>query len=57
MDQFLAERVRGELAMWKPSSRFELWFARYKFLVWALPTFATIALSLVGLLMSFARHY
>ncbi len=57
MDNFLAERIHAELSMWKRSSRFELWFARHKFLVWAIPTFATIALSTVGLLMSSARQH
>lgn len=49
MIQFIEERIRAEIAMWKPKSRVELWYERNKFWVWAIG----IALSLLGLWAKF----
>ena len=44
MAQFIDERVRAELAMWKRKSRVELWYEENKFLVWAIGIVVSIAL-------------
>lgn len=40
---FIDERVRCELAMWKPKSALEEWYDRNKFLVWVVGTVLTVA--------------
>lgn len=49
MEQFIEERIRAELTMWKPKSRVELWYERNKFWVWAIG----IILSILGLWAKF----
>jgi hypothetical protein len=49
MTQFLDERVRAELAMWKPKSPVEGWYERNKFWMWVIG----IVLSIVGLWAKF----
>jgi hypothetical protein len=46
MAQFIEERVRAELAMWKPKSRVEFWYERNKFFVWAIGIVVSIVLGL-----------
>jgi hypothetical protein len=46
MEQFLDERIRSEIAMWKPKSSPEEWYERNKFWVWAIG----ILLAIAGLL-------
>lgn len=40
---FIDERVRCELAMWKPRSAAEEWYDRNKFWVWAIPIVVGVA--------------
>ena len=47
---FIEERIRAELAMWKPMSRAELWYEMNKFWVWAI---GIVVLILLGLLTAF----
>lgn len=50
MDRFIDELVRSELAMWVPKPRYEVWYERNKFMVWAigiLLVLAGIAVSLI----------
>ena len=49
MAEFIEERVRAELAMWKPKSRVELWYERNKFWVWVIG----IVVSILGLWAKF----
>jgi hypothetical protein len=53
MTQFIEERIRAELEMWKPKSRVELWYERNKFWVWAIGIFVTILVTILGLLAKF----
>ncbi len=46
MEQFLDERIRAELAMWKPKSRLEGWYERNKFWVWIIGILLSIAVGL-----------
>lgn len=48
MTQFIEERVRAELAMWKPKACVEIWYERNKFLVWAIGIVVTIILGLLA---------
>ena len=48
MAQFIEERVRAELAMWKPKSRIELWYERNKFWVWAIGIVVAFILALLA---------
>ena len=50
MENFLDERIRAEVAMWKPKSRLEAWYERNKFVVWVIGAVITIFLGLLGLL-------
>ena len=50
MDKFLDERIRAEIAMWKPKSRIEDWYEKNKFWVWAIGILLSILLGIVGLL-------
>ena len=43
MAQFLDERVRAEVAMWKPKSHVEIWYEGNKFWVWAIGLVLAIA--------------
>lgn len=47
MNQFLDERILGEVAMWKPKPRLEGWYERNKFWVWLIGTLLIIA-SIIG---------
>lgn len=49
MVQFIEERIRAELVMWKPKSRVELWYERNKFWVWVIG----IIMSILGLWAKF----
>ena len=49
MVQFIEERIRAELVMWKPKSRVELWYESNKFWVWAIG----IIVSILGLWAKF----
>jgi hypothetical protein len=49
MSEFIDERIRGELAMWKPKSRVQSWYERNTFWVWAIG----IVLSIAALLVKF----
>ena len=46
MIQFVDERIRAELAMWKAKPRGELWHERNKFWVWAIGIIVSIILAL-----------
>ena len=48
--KFLDERIRAEIAMWKPKSRIEDWYEKNKFWVWAIGILLSILLGIVGLL-------
>jgi hypothetical protein len=48
MDEFLDERIRSELMMWKPKSRREGWYERNKFFVWAVGILITIVFGLLA---------
>jgi hypothetical protein len=54
MTGFIEERIRAELAMWRPESRAELWYERNKFWVWAIGTIVGIIVSILGLWAKFA---
>ncbi len=41
--EFIEERIRSELAMWKPKWRVEEWYERNKFLVWLVGIIVTVA--------------
>jgi hypothetical protein len=41
--EFIDERIRSELVMWKPKWRVEEWYERNKFLVWLLGIIVTLA--------------
>lgn len=59
MSAFLSERVRAELAMWVPTSRFEQWHARNKFWVWAIPiliSLLSVTISLKALIVASRRR-
>lgn len=43
LTDFIAERVRCELAMWKPKSRFEEWYERNKSWVWLVGVVVALA--------------
>lgn len=43
MNGFIEERIRAELAMWKPKPRIEAWYEQNKFWVWFIGIIATIA--------------
>lgn len=47
--EFIEERIRSELAMWKPKWRVEEWYERNKFLAWLVGIIVTVA----GLAMKF----
>lgn len=53
MTRFLDERVRAELAMWKPKSPVESWYERNKFWVWVIGLLIGIVLSIVALWAKF----
>ncbi len=46
MSHFLDERIRSEIAMWKPKSRVEDWYERNKFWVWVVGLFLSVAVAL-----------
>lgn len=50
MTQFIDERISSELAMWKPKPRYEVWYARNKFLVWAIGVLLALGIIVVRLL-------
>lgn len=41
--EFIEERIRSELAMWKPKWRVEEWYERNKFLVWLVGIIVAVA--------------
>ncbi len=41
--EFVEERIRSELAMWKPKWKIEEWYDRNKFLVWLAGIIVTVA--------------
>lgn len=43
MTEFVEERIRSELAMWKPKPRLDDWYDKNKFLVWVIGILITIA--------------
>ena len=43
LSEFIEERIRSELAMWKPRWRVEEWYERNKFLVWLVGTIVAVA--------------
>lgn len=49
MSEFIDERIRSELAMWKPKSRVQNWYERNTFWVWVVG----IVLSIAALLLKF----
>lgn len=50
MNQFVNERIRSELAMWRPKSSVEDWYERNKFWVWA---FGLLVAAIVSLCVKF----
>lgn len=52
MGQFLDERIRAELTMWKPKSNIENWFKRNTFWAWAIGLGLPTILAIVGLLVT-----
>ncbi len=50
MNQFVDERVRSELAMWRPKSSVEEWYERNRFCVWA---FGLLVAAIVSLCVKF----
>jgi hypothetical protein len=51
--QFIEERIRAELAMWKSKPRVELWYERNKFWVWAIGIAVTVLGLVLGLWAKF----
>jgi|SRR6266540_58524 len=43
MAQFIDERIRAELAMWKPNRRIEEWYEKNRFWLWLIGTLIAIA--------------
>jgi hypothetical protein len=48
MNQFVDERVRSELAMWRPKPGMEDWYERNKFWVWAIGLLSALLVAIVG---------
>jgi hypothetical protein len=53
MTEFVEERIRSELAMWKPKPRLEDWYDKNKFWVWVIGILIGILIAIASLCLRF----